>query len=517
MKRIFMLLCLLDCLLVSSQEKDFSQVMKWIDEGKTYVEQDHVIEAVLVSMAENPNTMENEQVSFDFVSSSAGRRTGYFHSMDGSQGMRIHFERVAFLKKIPRYSKVRLNLKGARLEKVNGAGYAVNDLPESAVLSFEKGTRADLVIEEKTVSELTDSDVFKLVRVKDLEFVFKDGSLLNVYELAVQKTKINGGCAPTGRMDGWAGLLCDGNGNPFYYLLNSGATWRRNGEGVPQGHGWIEGIIVPETDMSRYGGKVLGRYQIRPLSKSAFCFEEQALWRTAAEWNWNDNVPEIHTSDGDLKSIGYHKVLSDKGDGLLYFNTGGEIVRFRDMNNPLLINDKDDRNWRGYIQYGSLAVHCPSSNWWNWSSDQGKGLHLAVTTEGMNGSELVLGFTFAAGHCNPYEVAGCPANWKVEFSLDGKNYVRAGETYALRSLPWSPAEVKGVNYLTSKDSGAGFTEHAVRLPAFLLDRKMIYIRIVPEDKAALTLAYEGGANGSLHPQNKAKTVVSFGTVKLMYK
>ena len=36
-----MLLCLLDCLLVSSQEKDFSQVMKWIDEGKTYVEQDH--------------------------------------------------------------------------------------------------------------------------------------------------------------------------------------------------------------------------------------------------------------------------------------------------------------------------------------------------------------------------------------------------------------------------------------------------------------------------------------------
>ena len=67
-----MLLCLLDCLLVSSQEKDFSQVIRWIDEGKTYVEQDHVIEAVLVSMAENPNTMENEQVSFDYVSNSAG-------------------------------------------------------------------------------------------------------------------------------------------------------------------------------------------------------------------------------------------------------------------------------------------------------------------------------------------------------------------------------------------------------------------------------------------------------------
>jgi hypothetical protein len=115
-------------------------------------------------------------------------------------------------------------------------------------------------------------------------------------------------------------------------------------------------------------------------------------------------------------------------------------------------------------------------------------------------------------------VQGCPASWKVEFSLDGKNYARASyEPISLRSLPWSPGEVNGVNYLTSKDAGVGFTEHIVKLPPFLLGRKVIYLRIVPEDKSALTLAYEGGSNGSLHPQYRVKTIVNFGTIKLMYR
>lgn len=518
MKRILILLSMLSSALLSAQEVEFAQVRQWIDQGEQRISKDCIIEAVLVSAAEHPNTMENEQISFDYINISAGRRTGYFHSKDGSLGLMIHFDKVAYLKKIPRFATVRLNLKGARLGKVNELGYAVYDLQESAILSVEKGTKADALIQEKTVSELTDEDVFKLVRVKDLEFVFKDGSLLNVYELAVLKSKINAGCGPMGRMDGWAGLLCDGQGNPFYYLMNSGVTWRREGDGVPQGHGSLEGIIVPQTDMARYGGKVLGRYQIRPLSKSAFAFDEQPVWRTAAEWNWNDNVAEIHTTDGDLKTISYQKVLSEKGEGLLYCNTGGEIVRFRDMNNPQLINDKNDKNWRGYLQFGALSIQCPSSNWWNWGSDQGKGLHMVVTTENMKGTDFLLGFTFAAGQCSPFQVQGCPASWKVEFSLDGKNYARASsEPIALRSLPWSPGEVNGVNYLTSKDAGVGFTEHIVKLPPFLLGRKVIYLRIVPEDKSALTLAYEGGSNGSLHPQYRVKTIVNFGTIKLMYR
>lgn len=518
LRRFLIFICTFSALSIYAQGTDFVQVRSMIDRGLERVEDDCVIEAVLVSAADHPNTMENEQISFDFVNLSAGRRAGYFHSKDGGLGLMIHFDKVAALKKIPRFATVRLNLKGAGLGKVNGIGYAVYGLQESSILSVEKGSGENAFVEEKTLSELTDEDVFTLVRVKDLEFVFKDGALLNVYELAVQKSRINSGCGPQGRMDGWAGLLCDGEGTPFYYLMNTGVAWRRDGTGVPQGHGTIEGIIVPQTDMSRYGGKVLGRYQIRPLGKSAFCFEDTPVWRTVAEWNWNDNVQEIHTSEGDLKSVTYNKILSDKGEGLMYFNTGGEIVRFRDMNNPQLVNDKNDRNWRGYLQYGALSVRCPSSNWWNWGSDQGKGLYMAVTTENMKGTHLLLGFTFAAGQCSPFQVKGCPASWKVEFSLDGKNYARASsESIALRSLPWSPGEVNGTRYLTSKDAGVGFTEHLVKLPAFLLGRKLIYIRIVPEDKSALTLAYEGGFNGSLHPQDKSATAVNFGTVKLMYR
>ena len=57
----------------------------------------------------------------------------------------------------------------------------------------------------------------------------------------------------------------------------------------------------------------------------------------------------------------------------------------------------------------------------------------------------------------------------------------------------------------------------MKLPASMLGKGNIYIRIVPENKHAATLAYEGTENGSLHPDNKLTTIVNFGAVKLMYR
>ncbi len=522
MKRIFFFLLILISIAVDAQNTrnaDFGQIRKWIDEGLTEIEEDCVLEAVLISVPQNPNMGMNQQISSGTVFNTDSRRTGYFQTPEGDSGLLIHFTKTATLKDIPRFAKVTLKLSGASLRKCGGIGYGIYNLPEDAVISVEKQERSAIPVKLKRISELSPSDVYTLVRVDDLEFVFKDGAFSNVYEAHVQSSKINAACGPSQKIDNWAGLLCDSEAQPLYYVLSTRATWRRDGKGVPQGRGWLEGIIIPNTDMPRYGGKVLGKYQILPMSREAFRFTGESAWNTLAEWNWNDAVPEIHTTTaGDRKQIEYEKVKTDLGKGELYVNTGGKVVRFRDMNNTVIISEKGDKNWKGIVDNGALSVQCPSCNWWNWNENRGKGLNLTVPVDGVTGSHLAVCFTFAAGKCNAEGALDFPCRWQVEYSKDGRTWTRANvDDIILRALPYAPYKIDGLTYETSSEAGAGYTEHIVDLPAVLLGKGYVYVRIVPCSRHAATLAYEGTGNGSLHPQKPRTTIVNFGSVKLIYR
>lgn len=517
MKRILLLSIALVTASLNAQNVDFAQIKAWADEGVSEIEEDCYLEAVMVSVPQNPNMGMNLQVSSNTIFNTDSRRTGYFQTKDGSEGLLIHFTKTATLKNLPRFSLVKLNIKGAELRKVGDIGYGIYMVPENSIISVTEQERSAIPVKMKRLSELTPKDIYTLVRVDDLEFVFKDGAFSNVYEAHVQKSDINAACGPTQKMDNWAGLLCDSEGNTIYYLLSTRAKWRRDGKGVPQGRGWVEGIILPNTDMPRYGGRTLGKYQILPMSKEAFRMREEGAWKTLAEWNWNDNVPEIHTMDGDKKQIVYEKVTADEGEGVLYVNTGGKVVRFRDMNNLRIISEKGDPNWKGIVAYGALSVQCPSCNWWYWNENRGKGLNLLVPAKDVTGSQLALCFSFAAGKCNAEGARNYPCHWIVECSSDGRDWLRVSDRIILRPLPYAPYTLEGYNYETSAECGAGYTEHLVKLPASMLGKGNIYIRIVPENKHAATLAYEGTENGSLHPDNKLTTIVNFGAVKLMYR
>lgn len=518
LKRICALLAVLVSTVAGARNVDIGQVRAWIDEGMTTVEEDCLLEVVLVSVPDNPNLGMNDQISSDTVNNLKTKRIGYFQSADGSLGLLIHFQKTATIRAIPRFATVTVNLKGARLERNKEGGYCVYDAPVNSVVSVREAGRESIPVKMRAISELTDADVYTLVRVQDVEFVFKDGSYSNVYEAHAQRSKVNSACVPTQKIDNWAGLLCDSEANPLYYVLSTRASWRRTGEGVPQGKGWLEGIVIPNTDMPRYGGKVLGKYQILPMSAEAFCFKDESSWNVMAEWNWNDNVPEIHTTTGDRKAVQYEKIIADEGEGELSINTGGRTVRFRDMNNVAVISEKDNPEWKGIVSNGALSVQCPSSSWWNWSENRGKGLQLIVPTRNIKASRLALGFTFAAGKCNAEGALHFPCKWTVEYSSDGRNYVKANDKpIILRALPYSNYTINGERYETSSEAGAGYTEHLLQLPAGLLGKNHIYIRIVPESTHAATLAYEGTMNGSLHPSRKNTTIVNFGAIKVMYR
>ena len=518
MKRILLLSLILSTVALQAQNVDFAQIKGWIDEGVTEIEEDCILEAVLVSVPQNPNMGMNQQISSNTVFNTDSRRTGYFQTKEGDSGLLIHFLKTATLKDVPRFAVVTLNLKGAELRKCGEIGYGVYKLPENSILAVKPQEKADIPVKLKKISELTPADVYTLVRVDDLEFVFKDGAFSNVYEVHVQSSSINSECNPTQKIDNWAGLLCDSEANSIYYVLSTRATWRRNGKQVPQGRGWVEGIILPNTDMPRYGGKVLGKYQILPMSHHAFRMSEPSAWKTLAEWNWNDNIPEIHTTVGDKKQIQYEKITPDVGDGELYVNTGGKVVRFRDMNNTIITADKTDPNWRGIIANGALSIQCPSCNWWNWNENRGRGVNITVPVKGLNASRVALCFTFAAGKCNAEGARNFPCRWKVECSSDTKTWVKVNDkSIILRSLPYSQYKLEGENYDTSAEAGAGYTEHIVELPASMLGKSNIYVRIVPESKHAATLAYEGTENGTLHPMRTSATIVNFGAVKMIYR
>ena len=117
MKRILLLSIVLVTASLNAQNVDFAQIKAWTDEGMAEIEEDCYLEAVMVSVPQNPNMGMNLQVSSNTIFNTDSRRTGYFQTKDGSEGLLIHFTKTATLKNLPRFSLVKLNIKGAELRK----------------------------------------------------------------------------------------------------------------------------------------------------------------------------------------------------------------------------------------------------------------------------------------------------------------------------------------------------------------------------------------------------------------
>ena len=121
----------------------------------------------------NPQT---KQFKFDLNES---KRTMMFESLDGKYGFAIKYKKLA-QNTLPRYSKVRISLKGLKLSKNNDPEfYTITGMTEDHVASVEEPNPDAVPMKRKNVSELTDADIYTLVSLKDMEVVFKDGSYTN--------------------------------------------------------------------------------------------------------------------------------------------------------------------------------------------------------------------------------------------------------------------------------------------------------------------------------------------------
>ena len=485
------------------------------------VEQNLLIEGYVVSKHNGRNNEMNLNVHYASMKN-YDLSTGYIESLSGDIGFKLSYAERPVAQKFPRYAKVVLSLKGTTLRcEKEPLRVTIEGVTEANIVRLEQRSEDDLPRKAKYIDELTDDDLYTYVTLKDCEILFKDGSFSNVYERYVQQTSFNKRVKPNKTMDGWATLICDKKGSSIYAIVNTLCSWRRDGNGVPQGAGDMKGILSYTTH-ARYGGDVLGRYILRPVDKEDYAMPweaDKAIYKSIAEWQWNNNKKAFSTEFGDMESITTERVLADVGKGTLRIPANAEAIRSRDTNNPRVDAGKVEGTigFGGFVRYGALSIKTEARNWWNWKSNHGEGVEVQFSTKGLSGESLLFGFTFAAGEISAETSYGYPVFWNVEYSTDGKKWTAVeGTPKKLRSLPWYwHNNVNGIHY-DSILAGAGYTEHVVVLPKSLFGKSKVFVRVVPTEKRYATLGYDYNENGALRPNTMIKTVVNFGSFVVRY-
>lgn len=519
MRRLILLICLLLPLNAFAQRTAFEGLRQLVDSGVDVCTEDFIIEGIVISDPSSTNNEKNVNSHYSYVSNAPAGRTVYIQDEKGELGLKLRFNATAIASLAPRYSKLKLNIAGAEIFRTEQGGYVVWGLGRDNIVSIVEGQAQDVPNKPRKISELTEKDIYTFVTIEDCEFVFKEGSYMDVYEPYLPVNKYNKNLYPATVLDTWVKMMVDGEGVPFYYMINGNCPWRRDGDGVPSGAGTFSGVVTT-VELERYGD-CLGKYQLIPESKSDFKLNNKSNFQTLAEWTWDDNSPNFNTTVGPRSSVKYERILADKGAGYLYSDIGEPIVRGIDMDNPA-IEDRSSygaKGEKGKVDKGALTVCAPASAWWNWNEDRGSAIVMNFSTEGLEGSEIFLAFKFAAGTISPSTSYDYPARWMVEYSVDGNPFTQIDcPDIHLHSYPWWwNTPVNGVKYMASTLMGLGMTEHFVSLPADLFGHKDVKLRIRPSCKVAATLGYENNEVQAIRRNLKTPTYVNFGALTIRYR
>ena len=480
-------------------------------EDKSYASDEDHIDYLLcrvIGDAGNPNMDQNLNTGPNSITTDENDCTNYVQSLDGRYGFRLRFDTPED-NVLARGTRLSLSLSGTVLTREeNPERYTISSLVGENMVESVAGEA--IPVKQRRISELTDDDVYTFVSLENTEFLFKEGSYANVYENYSLSSDVN--ASQTGnnnRMDGWASLLMDDAGNSIYAPVNMLCLWRRSGQGVPQGTGTTHGIVV-HNELPRYGN--VGRYQIRVLDESGFGMEwaGESAYTEFAEWDGNPHKYSFGTYAKFNSRYAYNRLESitpsdDISSGKTVPNaelfcenhvetTAAEawpIAGTGNYNNPEVGSLGTSLTCKAYF------VKAGVKGWYRWEGNEVvgyNGLRMEFSTASLNGSHMLLGFSFAAGTISATTSKTYPAHWCVEYSVDGgQSYTlcpsaATGADYVhLRSLPWWDASLAGNRYNTCSSAGIGLTDHLFRLPAEVFGRERVMVRIRPYDKVMTVL------------------------------
>ena len=538
----YLLICLLMSVggIQSLSADSFDEIYSVCKKGKTVnVTEDLFVEGIVISDWKNANMEVNPNKSHTAVDLTQNAVTAYIQLPDGSRGIRLKFEDESY-NRFSRFDVVKLNLKGAVLRVSSRTGaVTVSALTPANVVAYRHGSDEELVVKEKHISELTDADIYTWVTLKDVEFIFKDGTYADIQETYGQRVEKyhSGYKSVNARMDGWVTSLRDINGDAIYMMVNSSCDWRRDGDGVPGGMGDFSGIVV--SSRLRRFGESIGRYSIRPLDKNAFSMtSKKPMWKLLTGFILDGSLGQtlFFEKAGEVQNLNKKKfsndrILSDSGsESYLWTDTGAEIRLVSDFNYL-----SADASANGQVKNGAVDFKTPCNTWYQFD-DMGNvcgtnGVYLEFSTRKVKGTCLHLSFDIAAGNGNLENSQLYPYEWKVEYSLDGKEWtlvkdnVTGRKSFAVRTIPTWTKQIGKTKYPTQYDCGFGLQQHNFELPAEVIGKDKVIVKISPASEVLSVLHPSSDKSSKLKSDNsnvakstnRTNTNLRFGTIRIDYK
>ena len=436
-----------------------------------------LIEGFIVSDTTSLNLCSSPQTAQFAFDRSENMRTAYLESVDGSYGFCLKFAD----KKdngFKRWSKVRLHLDGAKLErKMNPLRFVLSGITQDMIeVEEDKGGFDAVPRKEKRIAQLTDADLFTYVSLPEMEILFKDGAYTNTSEGYLMKDELNPLGTVSPRLD-VAPLLCsDSDGSSIFMLTNAAAPWRRTGLGdmywnscLPQGAGTLNGILVAD-DVAPVRWGNLGRYQIRPLTLEEIDLSGLNFSYTICEWTWNNLE---------------RSTKPDEGNGTLNYYDAGTDYTY-DYNNPLLpventangntsTPDAENPNLKGLVYQAALAL---KQEWWDYEKNEGRYFDIEFNTNGISGQNLIVGIAWGHGDGrDASSITSAPSHWKVLYSTGGE-FEEVPSVSILKQRPcawWRNPD-------TSQDATPGYTEHLIKLPVTCFGVSKVSVRFQVADQ-----------------------------------
>ena len=482
------------------------------------------LEAVVVSDYRSLNMSESPQLSYEKVDLSLNYRTAYIQNEAGTLGMRVIFNGI-YDNRLPRFARVRISLEGAVLKGETG--------PERYTLSNVDGAMCTVLSQGaapapklRKIASLKDEDLYTFLFLEDVEFLSKEGSYTNVDELGVQSSWINAFRNPEGGpIDGSGVYLKDNEGDDLFMLVNTRCAWRRRGGRMPQGIGQVGGILVHER-LRRYGD--IGRYALRPVDEKDIrvAAEPASSYETIVEWNWDRNYEDaLNLERQGLKTwilsdaFEPDRILPDVGKGFLS-TTAGAKLRLDTEYNTRCTQDAA-RPGQGGRDYAALRLNTDVKDWYIFSGSTLQGAQailVETSTKGFAGKGVSFDFTFSAGNMDPNMSWGYPAEWRVAYSVDGRNFIPVERTFLLRPFRYTGTKVRDVGTrMLCYDASPGLQECTVMLPAFLLGQEKVYFRIYPASDKLVVLPEkpeDDCVSGKMRPGFSHSFVIRVGKVSV---
>ncbi len=505
----------------------FEAVKAKVTQDEFLFQEEAAIEGVVISDRDDPNMETAANLSVSELDTSLNGRTAYVQSEDGTSGFRVLFD-AASDNLLHRGDKVILDLSGLTiLREHDPERYTITGVTTGSV--SVQPDRAEPVIREKTLSALADGDVYTLVKVKGLEMSFKHGAYTNCHDgYAQQVNALNpaggkaGGCGSSSTPQKYDTTPCsmiDAAGGEINLLINNAVTWRRYGNGVPQGLCDVTGILVHSYQPRWARNGWLGRYQLRPSAESDIAEVGSPFSKVIVSWykEWGDT----QLKDDAAKTSGMHPegvqaTFTSNMENVPGYTT--LVATATNYNDLTAYNETPAR--AGYYkgQVSNAALSWRKTGGYFWASDDitdgnaAPWFCLSFSTQGLSGSRLTFVWSAAQGSTRAAtdDIQG-PTQYRVEYSTDGIQFTAIDHIYAMHPIVSNSGKVTGVFTVP------GLHQYVTQLPASLLGQPRVYVRVRAASAVSLDddfVSPEGGTVKKYTTSNYA--MIRFGEWTIQY-